>query len=163
MSFKNKTLNDDIIYPSFVQKIIDGNNFAKNAAFNQDEKKMVDASIKILSDMPSGTIDFNVFKKVIDKLQELSFAVENSMIGNKNLKSRNTKRIKDNASLVLTGMYPGSFIVTFDTMDNKNIDLIRKRVEAKEVQSYFEIDTKSDCSSLDNLSNVVSRTQIGSE
>lgn len=81
-----------------------------------------DASIRIHSDCTSGTIDFDTLNSVLTGLQEFSISAFNDKYGTKSEMGKIPFDILSQSKLILTGVSPGSFIVSFDALQNKQIE-----------------------------------------
>lgn len=80
-----------------------------------------DTSIRIITDHISGMIDFNTLSSVLVGLQDLTTAAFKDKLGSivdGNITSLNL----NHADLILTGVSEGSFVISFDTVENKKIE-----------------------------------------
>ncbi len=119
---------------------------AKDQAMVSNEHGFIDPFIRIISDYPSGIVEFDILKDSVNGLQKLVMSAYNFVYGSKSQKGRLPSHIIEESKLLITGTVPGSFIVTFDAAINKRTEI--------EIESQLSLDLNDNTSENEKLNSI---------
>lgn len=126
---------------------------SRKQALSQNNYEFVDPHIRIMSEYPSGIVEYNILNESISSLQKIAQSAYNFAFGSRSKKGKLPTKIDNESKLLITGMVPGSFIVTFDSAVNKKIELPTESQYTLAIEKDLNIKNKKN--SIDLLKEVV--------
>lgn len=98
------------------------NSFKSQIQTNQDEMRMSNISLRIFSELESGTIELRTLNAITKGLQSVFSSAINNLFGNGRDRGKIPNYIINQSRLVLTGVRPGSFIIELENIENLDKD-----------------------------------------